>query len=194
MLAEVLYRNHEDLGAAFELTTADSSLRLTGEVDWSNGAGHAMVAAIPADPTFPAEVYWRGGIVYERIPARTSEAFNATGKTVEFFDRPADPQHRRFDALLALISSLAAEQPDNALLVQQNGATHVSEATVDGEPVAVFGAENGLYWVNGVGELVRYQKLTNGEASFTVDLADRGRKAIAVPSPRVDPPETDSGR
>ena len=110
-----------------------------------------------------------------------------------------DPTASGLDALLAAISALGSDRPDNPLLLQQSGALWLREDEVDGTPVTVFAAppsdepvDAGIagralrddatlrLWVGGDGLLLRAEvKLNN--AWSVVDFPDTAAPRLEAP-------------
>ncbi|WP_167050522.1 hypothetical protein [Salinibacterium sp. ZJ77] len=132
-----------DLGSRpFRTTLVERGveLRLQGWVDYANGLGYAATTG-----DFPSQaLYWTHsevGIIAREpdvvgdpllpMPSRDDAALVVS---------PMDPTSSQLDAVLAIISSLGADRPDNPLLLVQSGALWLREDDVEGTAVTVFAA------------------------------------------------------
>ncbi|MCM3778755.1 hypothetical protein [Microbacterium hydrocarbonoxydans] len=157
---------------------------LRGRVDHRSGVG---LASATADGD-TAVVMWdadtlvgwpdAGGAEFPTAPP--AEAGGA---------RPLDPSASAVDTVLLLLTSLAADRPDNAQLLRQSDARWLRADEVAGEPVDVFAGPSDpdhpetadtqtRYWVDAEGRVVRFEA---GLASQTVviDLVPRPDVTVA---------------
>ena len=199
-LAETLVTNRELGGADFEATARlpnGDTATLEGELDWPGLSGRATVST-SAGPAAVAEVVWTETDVYERIPDLTDLAAQV-GEDVEWVSRAPDPGGRDIDAMIEVLLGLAAQDVDNAVLLQQEpGTAHLRTDTVatDGEVDAVdvdvfrYGTAT-IIWVEQDGTTMwRFESLSN-DLPLVADLSDHGTRTIEVPSavPAASVPE-----
>ena len=192
VMADLVYRNYESGGADFALSaTAGSSggtITLTGEVDWVNKRGHAMVMSSALAPAPVTEVWWNEVKVFERRPA-LDEMIRSVGLVVSsaVIGRPVDTEHRRIDQLIAIIMGLSATQRDNAeLIVQADGSAFVRTDRLREIDVEVLRyGQYTLYWVDmSTGEMVRVEGSDEtGQFGVVIDILSRGpREIVSDPS------------
>ena len=188
-----------------QITVSGVDTELTGWVDYSSQLGfvsvtgsfgaeallwtNAALGAIPRDPD-------ADGNPVLPIPALTDPAWQI---------QTLDPGASGLDALLAAISALGSDRPDNPLLLQQSGALWLREDRVDGTPVTVFAAPLSdepvdeapaaeeatvRLWVDADGLLRRAELELNDEWSV-VDFADAAAPHLEAPgleAPGLDAP------
>jgi hypothetical protein len=169
LLAQTLYKNTEQKGASFTLTTAFAGgppIRMQGALGWAANRGEATVT-IGSAPAF--SVSWGANAVLEQHPGLAS-ALGAVQPGATWLARPADDQEVPLDRLLKLLSGLATNQPDNPTLVQQQQTGFVRKDTVAGHPVEVlrYGARNVYYVGTDDGLLYRLEAYLNGFTAPTV--------------------------
>jgi hypothetical protein len=190
-LAQVRNRNYLSGGAEFEATSAflgiadPETITLRGVIDWSKHAGRATVKSSLG--TDIAEVYWEEKFLLERRLKFDTIMPALGGPSTPWFGRLPEPSTRQLDRLLGIIMSLAAEQPENALLIQQTpGTSFMRSDLIRDQAVDVlrFGQRT-LYWLRtGTDELLRFE--ANAEAGLApvlVDILESG--PFAAPPPRA---------
>ena len=189
-MAETLFENYDLGGAEFELSARmpdGTRLDLTGEVDWRGHQGRAAVAASGGPDAAIAEVAWTATSVLERIPSLDELAAQVGHPTGQMWARSPDPEGRDLDAMIQLITSLAATQPDNAALIaQEPGTAFLRTDTVPGTAVTVdvfrYG-ERTIYWLE-TGEVTMWRFEGNDAAAsrpVVIDLSDHGAREIVLP-------------
>lgn len=189
-LAQAAFLNMQSGGAQFEVNSAflgiggNVELRLVGEVDWTKHVGRAFVRGGGPDEGL-TEVYWEESFVLERRPTMDQLVAARGGPTTPWIMRQPQPSVRQLDRMLAIIVGLAAEQPDNAILLQQDEANvFVSPDILRGSPVEVlrFGKRN-LYWLDSNdGTMLRFEgNSAAGNAPTLVDFLTRGAVEISGP-------------
>lgn len=187
-LAGVQVANHQALGAAFEVnttfTTTGDTLYMAGDIDWVNHAGHAMVSAKGAEAA-TTEIIWGPQVVIERRPHLDTILTEMGMPNAKFIVRKPDPARRQIDRAIAILTGLSAEQPENALLIQQKqGSAFMRSDVWRGKPVEVlrFGTQN-RYWVEtGTSVLRRFDgNAQNGTAPIVIDFISFGKKSIPLP-------------
>lgn len=133
LLAVTRFRNYDTGSRPFstELAVSGVDTRVVGWVDYDSALGYASVTgsfgaeallwtdaavgAIPRDPD-------ADGYPVLPIPATSDPAWQI---------QQLDPTASAFHALLAAISALGQDRPDNPLLLQQSGALWLRDDTVD---------------------------------------------------------------
>lgn len=189
LMADVLYRNRESGGARFSLSTPlgpeGGTLTMSGEVDWTEHHGHALVATSTSTDDPLTEVWWSLDRVFERRPSLDETLIDAgVSLTASVIERPVDMERRRIDQLIALIVALASEQPENAgLIMQTEGSAFLRNDTLRGTDVEVLRyGERTIYWVDPVtGRMLRFEG-TDESRSFpiVVDLLETGDRDVLV--------------
>lgn len=173
-------------------------LRLQGWVDYSAGLGFAATTG-----DFPAQaLLWTSS----EIGVASAEP-DAAGNPVLPMPALSDPavsldtlnaEASRLDALLAVISGLGADRPDNPLLLQQAGALWLRADIINDSPVTVFATPPSdnprdassppldadtsplRLWVDARGLLLRAE-VRLGDAWTTVDFPDEQGQPLALP-------------
>ena len=182
-LSGVLVANLTTSGASFTATLDDGSMVLTGDVDWVNHTGHALVQAKGADAPV-VEVFWGQEVVLERRP--DLEGTVVAGVTVPgWVARPPAPDTRSLDQLISVVAALAGPTADNPLLVQQEtGSAAFPDTTVGGVAVRHlrYGTRTHYYLAVDDGRLVRFSgNNADGTRPFTVDLSAFGTRTVHAP-------------
>lgn len=182
-LSGVLVANLTASGASFTASLDDGSIVLTGDVDWANHTGHALVQARGADAPV-VEVFWGEQVVLERRP--DLEGTVVAGVTVPgWVARPPAPDTRSLDQLIGVVAALAGSTADNPLLVQQEaGSVAFEDTTVGG--VAVhhyrYGTRTHYYLAVDDGRLVRFSgNNADGTRPFTVSFSAFGVRTVHAP-------------
>lgn len=187
-LAMVQRANYGDGGALVEVNssflTDGSTVSMQAEVDWVNHSGRAMVMATGRDAPI-TEVYWTESMVLERVPALDPllEARGLTG--VRYVARPPDTETRQLDRAIALLVGLAAEAPDNPVLVQQKaGSAFMRDDELSGVPVRVMRyGDRTIYWLDAAGVMLRFEGNSSGlNAPIVIDVIERGMPSIEWPA------------
>jgi hypothetical protein len=192
-LAQAGYANHLAGGSEFEANSAFVGLdpvqtvALRGVVDWAGRYGRAIVAADGPDAGL-TEVYWDADAIYERRPELDSLIAAMGGPAEAWLVRPPDPDRRQLDRLVALVAALGAEQPENALLIQQTtGSARLRTDTLRGRPVEVlrYGTRNRYWLAIDDASMLRFEgDSAAGSAPTVIDLG--ARSALRVDSPPPD--------
>lgn len=186
-IADVLFVNYDGEGATFQATTAgagDTVVNMAGEIDWREHRGHATVNATGIEAGV-AEVYWNEQVVLENRPELNQVLLAAGRAPTTYVARAPDPQNRDLDRLIAVVTSLASEQRDNAVLIAQtDGSRFVRNDTVRGVDVEVlqYGPTT-VYWLDAAsGELMRFEgDAADGGQPIVVDVLERGPQDVAGP-------------
>ncbi|GAA3896194.1 hypothetical protein GCM10022381_42070 [Leifsonia kafniensis] len=173
-------------------------LRIQGWVDYASQLGYAATTG-----AFPAQaMLWTSSAV--GIIAQEPDAAGDPALPIPSFTDPAasldnlDPASSRLDALLAIISGLGSDRPDNPLLVQQAGALWLRADEINGSPVTVFASPPSdsprdasspplnadtsalRLWVDATGVLRRAEARI-GDDWTTIDFSDEQGQALALP-------------
>ena len=197
-MAETLFNNYDVGGAEFEVNAQmpdGTRVFMMGEVDWKTHTGRAQVQFSQTADAAVTEVYWTESAVLERLPALTALAGQVGEPSVEFYVRAPDTENRHLDAMIQLVTSLGAEQRDNAVLIAQQPRTAWLRAdTMPSTGAAVdvlrYG-ERTIYWMEAGGvTLLRFEGNNSvGTRPVLVDLRDHGPRTIEFP-PATDVIET----
>jgi hypothetical protein len=187
VLASTLYLNHRRGIARFEAVTlasvGGSEFSLSGELDWGQGAGWADVI-VPQAASSLTRVYWSRSFMIERRPALDALLVGRGIAQPVFIARPADFR-RRVDGVIRVISSLAVEQPENAVLIrQQPGSAFLRYDNLRGREVAVmrYGTRS-VYWMDrATGALLRFEGSdAGGRLPLVVDVYEVRQVMIDLP-------------
>lgn len=181
---------------ALDVSGVETSM--TGWVDYVSELGYASVTG-----SFGAEaLVWTDGSLgaiprepdADGYPVLPIPPTSDPGWQIQQLDPSASP----LDALLAAISALGSDRPDNPLLVQQSGALWLREDEVDGTDVTVFAAPPSdapvegeaptedtsslRLWVADDGLLLRAEVRLN-DSWTTVDFPDAPAPSLELPEP-----------
>jgi hypothetical protein len=195
LLAEALFRNHEATGATFSLVAlaqgSGATLTLEGIVDWSGLQGRAHVGGYVDEAGPVDEIAWTHDAVAELRPAQLEILASRGEPPGTYFLRAADPQKHPVDRLVAIVTGLAATQPENAQLILQNpGAAFLRDDVLRGRDVVVLRySERSIYWIDtSSGELMRFEGRNSvGGSPVIVDILELGPRRIALPVVSVVP-------
>lgn len=188
ILAEVLFKNYEVGGARFEVSSSyvatNETLQLSGEVDWKNHRGHAVVHATGGESSI-SEIYWGDGGILERIPNLNQLLLQAGHRNMNFVVREPNFEQRQIDQAIQVVAQLAMEQRENPLLMQQKtGSAFLRTDVLRGRKVDVmrYGTRN-IYWIDhGTGQLLRFEgNSESGTAPRIVDIVELRR--VDIPGP-----------
>ena len=188
VLAQVLYNNYELGGADFVVTSLTEpggpQVQLQGIIDWRNHIGQAFVKASLPDAQL-SEVYWQTSFAAERRPA-LDQILMGQGSSPEPFLVQAPNMNLRLDQMLAVVTGLAIQQPENAQLILQNPSTEfVRNDTLAGTDVMVLRyGKRSLYWVAiDSGRLLRFEgNNEQGTLPIIVDLPVAGPRTVDFPT------------
>jgi hypothetical protein len=189
-LARMLSDNHRAGGASFTASTdysADVSVALDGEVDWSGARGAFTATSTFADgrPQETQDVIYTEDAVYTQATAQQRTVLAQQGHAgVRWIRRAPDVGGRPLDQVVDLIASLAATRPDNPRLVVQGDLTFDRQEQIEGSTTDVFTSPKGSYWLSSAtGRLVRFQGTLPGFAGpVVVDLTRPGPVDITIPA------------
>jgi hypothetical protein len=167
---------------------------MTGQVDFGGHAGRATVNATGGADAAVTDVVWDATTVIERIPALSELAATLGTEAADWYARPPDVDGRALDAMVALITALAAERRDNpVLLVQTPGTAWLGADVIPNTGIEVdvlrYGDDT-VYWIERGGvTLFRFEgDNAMGTRPVVVDLRDHGpRKIEFPPADRVVP-------
>ena len=189
-LAQTVYENYLAGGARFEANAAfvggpaAETVTVVGIVDWENHRGRATVRS----DRYPAitEVYWEETFLLERRPGVDQIVRSLGGPDTPWFARGPEPGVGLIDRVIAVVMGLAAEQPENSLLIQQKpGSSFVRADRLRGSSADVlrFGERN-LYWLAaGSTRLLRFEaNAASGTAPTVVDLLELGPVDVPIPA------------
>jgi hypothetical protein len=188
-LAQALHQNHEAGGATFRLVASDEAtggtITLEGAVDWTRSQGRATVQGHADELGTVVEIAWTADAVAELRPELVGELVTRGLDPSTFVLRPIDISGHPLDRLIAIVSGLATEQPDNAQLVIQNpGSGFVRSDAIRGVEVEVLRySERSLLWIEPAsGRLLRFEG-TNalGGAPVVIDILELGPVGVELP-------------
>jgi hypothetical protein len=189
VLAEVLSRNYEAQGASFSLAaqanSAGGTITLEGDVDWRNHQGGARVSG-GTSPHPVTEVWWSKNVVAERRPSLDSEVARLLPEAGSpLLARSPDIPRRRLDQLIAIVTGLASQTPENSqLILQTEGSAFIRSDELRGKQVLIFRyGQRTLYWLDEeTKSLMRFEG-TDSTSRFPViiDFFDLGPKVLRVP-------------
>ena len=134
LLASVRFHNFDAGSRAIVATYTDQGhdVELEGWFDYTTHTGYALLSVdgLPSD-----RVTWDGRIVATTAgtqlgtPLRSLDGWQAAA---------LDPRGSPLAVVLAVLSGLGADRPENPLLIRQGGALWLREDTTGGRPVTVF--------------------------------------------------------
>jgi hypothetical protein len=198
VLAQALYRNHQEGGADFVVTAPFAEgalLTLTGEVDFARGIGRAQaVTSYPAEQDrpddtrtlfFTADTLWLGD-----VPG-LAEALSGAGlPAAGYVRRPITTVTQGgtaslIDVLVQLVPALSARQPDDPRSFLERDYTWQGTQSVDGQLASVFQSGTGARTSIAADSklLVQYvTRLSGQQFDVTVTLSDHGPRDIALPA------------
>lgn len=189
-LSDTLFANFNLGGAEFELSARMSDgaeVRMSGTIDWREHSGRATVDVTGTPDSLVTEVIWGGDVVVERIPRLTDLLASRGRPQAVWFARPPEPEQRHIDSMIEILTALASEQRENAVLIEQEpGTAWLRSDTTSGDelPVDVF-SYGGInrYWLSEADVLMlRFEgNNASGTRPVLVDLREHGRKQILVP-------------
>jgi len=189
LLANAQRLNALDGGAVVEVVSSflidGSTVSMRAEVDWSGHTGRALVMATGTEQAI-VEVFWNDTTVFERIPSLDPLLAGRGMPSVRYVARPADTENRQLDRAIALLVGLAAEVPDNPVLLQQEeGSAFLRDDVLRGAAVTVlrYGQQT-VYWLDAAGVMHRFEgNSTAKNAPIIVDVYERGEQQITFPDP-----------
>lgn len=198
LLAVTRFRNFDAGTRAFEtaFTLSGVDVTMRGWVDYVAEIGYASVTG-----DFGTEaVLWTDASVGAIPRATDDDGYPVL--PIPALDDPAwqiqelDAGSSALGVLVATISGLGSDRPDNPLLVQQTGALWLRESDVDGVPVTVFAAppsdtpvEGGAIdpdasplrlWLDADGFLRRAEVVLN-DAWTTIEFPDVAGPELSLP-------------
>ncbi|MGY1811260.1 hypothetical protein [Blastococcus sp. SYSU D00820] len=194
LLAGLLARNAEEGGADFLVTAPyqeGALLTLTGEVDFTGGAGRAQAVTSYGDgraDDVRTVFFTRDQLWFGDVPGLT-EALAASGlPEAAYVRRPSaadGEQPPLTDVLVLLVLNLAAEEADDPAAFRGGDYTWEGQRSIDGELTTVFGSPAG--WQVAVDSsselLVQYlTRLADEDFDVTVSLSDHGEREITPPA------------
>lgn len=160
-LAEALYANWDAGGATFELNAAPAageSVRVQGQVDFTNQVGYGLVSAVGEDAPVTGVIFTPTTIL-ESIPSLVDASATVGGPSFTWVGRPMDAAAYQLDGLLGVVFGLATQQRDNPALISQSGARWLRHDTLRETPVDVFEySPQARFWIEQGGtRLLRFE-------------------------------------
>lgn len=166
-LAITRFRNYQARGRAVTITVpgAAGGLAVTGSVDYRRKVGYGVVHGTGRDTSSDGLIQWTPTSVRVR-PMRDAPAHApASPPSSGWYDRPLLSSGSALDTSLSIALGLGGDRPDNAQLLQQNGAAWRGREQVDGRRVDVMTgpsapgrsgtAGNVRYWIGSDGTMYR---------------------------------------
>ncbi len=195
LVADALFQNYTFQGADFRLAAqlpGDVTYVIEGSIDWLDHIGRARVTATSGIDAAITEVAWTDSAVAERIPDLAALA-GTVNRTVDWVERPADPEGRELDSLLAVITAMATAQRENPALLRQAGVTWLRPDTIADTSVDVYQySEQTRLWLDEEGVLVRFESNnSNNTRPVIIDLSDHRLVEVALPAPDTLTPVSD---
>ena len=189
-LAVARFRNYDDgvREVSFEVTDAGATYAVDGWVDWTQHLGYGVAAGgsesllLAWSPAALSSHPWTVG-----EPAPLPVPGLADGAQ-DWISSDLLPEASRLHAVLALVLTLGADRPDNALLLSQTDARWLRTDEVAGVPVDVItgptadvaydpetstaagdGSDATIrYWVGEEGSILRLEARLGGGSEWTV--------------------------
>ncbi|WP_020664802.1 hypothetical protein [Amycolatopsis benzoatilytica] len=194
-LALVRFTNYTGKNARFtgSIPSSGGALRLTGRVDFVGHVGYAAMRTDGRnDVTSAGLLQWNlSGLAFLSNPATAPVDPPPTG---DWQVRPFAKTGSELDGALRLLVNLAADRPDNALLLQQSSARWLRTDIIDGATVDVFEGPQQAgrtpsadgarvrYWVDADGKLKRLEARLGDEQQFaTFDFLGTGQAITVIP-------------
>ncbi len=187
LVADALFQNYTFQGADFRLAAqlpGDTTYVIEGSIDWLDHIGRARVTATSGIDAAITEVAWTDSAVAERIPELTTLA-GTVNQNVEWVERPADPEGREIDSLLAVITAMATAQRENPALLRQAGVTWLRPDTIGDANVDVYQySEQTRLWLDEGGVLVRFESNNSTNSRpVIIDLSNHRLVEVSLPGP-----------
>jgi hypothetical protein len=180
-LAVMRLRNYQGTGVHFRTSIVgpDGTLRMDGLVDYRRALGIAQVSGLGSSYTFEWNhqqlAAWPGTATQTTVPAKLPTAKPSI--------QPLNAGATAVDAVFALMLAMGADRPDDARLLQQNGARRLGSDTLNGVAYDVFSAAQTAalagttsdalqYWISADGHLGRLDAHLGGSATATTITVD----------------------
>lgn len=189
ILAEVLFRNYEAQGASFYLAAqagdGGGTITVEGIIDWKNHQGAARVFG-GSQPYPVEEVWWSRDFVAERRPT-FDEVMAQVLPTVNspVLVRKPDAVKRRLDQILAIVTGLSSQTPDNAqLLLQMEGSAFIrTDELRNRQAIVLRYGKRTVFWLDQETKaLLRFEgNNSTNQYPVVVDFLDFGRKVVQGP-------------
>jgi hypothetical protein len=194
-LAVTRFLNYQAGGRAVTITVPGTAggLVITASVDYRASLGYGVVHGAGRDASSDGLIEWTAHTVLVDPMTNAPADPPAAPPTTGWFSRPLQTAGSSLDSSLAIALSLAADRPDNAELLAQNGATWTGQDQVDGHPVDVMTGPNVgagsatvptvRYWLGSDGTMYRVQAgLASESQPMVVDFdTHRYVRVPAVP-------------
>lgn len=192
LLAEVLHRNHQRGGADFVVVASygEAVLRLTGEIDFRRGIGHARAeTAVPGDGPDDVRtlVFTRRHLWVGDVPG-LSEALAGDGageaaylaRPLADHDEPAPPL---VDVVASVLLRLAARSADDPEAFRAADYSWQGQRSIDSRLTTLFDLRHGTVAVDADDLLRQYTApVGDGRIQVTVTFTDHGRRQVEIPA------------
>lgn len=195
LVADALFQNYTFQGADFRLAAqlpGDTTYVIEGSIDWLDHIGRARVTATSGIDAAITEVAWTDIAVAERIPELTTLA-GTVNQNVDWVERPADPEGREIDSLLAVITAMATAQRENPALLRQAGVMWLRPDVIGDADVDVYQySEQTRLWLDEEGVLVRFESNNSTNTRpVIIDLSEHRLVEVVLPAPEALTPVSD---
>ncbi|WP_334150201.1 hypothetical protein [Microbacterium sp.] len=193
-LAVARFLNVEGRGVRFTTSfdASEGAVELRGVLDFGDDVGTANASIDGA----PEVIQWDADTVLRWQDAGGGASPPTSLPEGQAVSRRLDPSTSVLDLMLCLLSSLGADQPADAAVLQQSGARWLRTDEVDGTAVdVVAGPRSGgragdagrtRYWIDAGGRLLRFEAdLASGWVAVRLD-ADAFRPVEPSPQLRAD--------
>lgn len=199
VLASMRFRNFDAGMRGVEFHVDEGGVRHAFR-GWYDFAGHRGYGALTADDGSRVLLAWTDTTVgITDIPSASDTPPLPLPADAEWSTSPIAASSSRLHTILAVITSLGADRPDNPLLLQQSGALWLGTSDVDGTAVTVFagppsdspveGAQvdpddsHARYWVDEAGMLQRAEiRLGDGDDWVSIAFAAAEGVDFGIPA------------
>ena len=190
VLAEVLWQNYESGGAHFRLSSLsglpNGTISIEGGIDWKQHLGHGLILG-GSQPNPVTEVWWDENTVVERRPDLDKELEERLiAGRIPVLVRSPNVENRRLDQLLAVLTGLAAKNPENSqLILQTEGSSYIRNDVLRDQPVVLLRyGKRSIYWINTTTKaMMRFESIdSSGQYPVIVDLLELGPQELEIPS------------
>lgn len=189
-LSLVRMNNYDQQSSGFTMSMGSDGKKMwfEGRVDFREHLGYANVL-IDGQPSTYALLQWNFATV-AAADAQSQQLPEQPPERAPWQPRKLEPNSSAFDTGLALVLNLAADRPENPVLLRQNGAQWHGKAKVGEEEVDVFSgpgedntvSDNLLYFVDDDSQLRKVvADLPRTEEDAVITLTDTDIDSIETP-------------
>lgn len=194
-LAVARFNNYDSHRRNFSVSyaAADSTLWAEGRIDFQAHVGYAHFVA-QGDPTDTYALLQWTPEALAAVGTQGTELPQQPPPDAPWEQRPLDASGSSLDAVLAVTLSLAADRPENPLLLQQNGAQWLGRDELEGVPVdAISGpsAEQGpsdslIYFIDETGTMHRLVVNFPDGGTATINFLEGSAEEITTTIPEPE--------